>query len=322
MPGAHRVGGHGGPRRGRRDPRGPARPRRAASPSTTSAPSTPRSPTSSASPSRSSRSTSRSWTASAREDSADATLIATIVAMAQALGHHHRRRGRGDARCRPTGCVELGCDAVQGYLYSRPVGADRLPEVVASLGTQRLRLVQLTPAGPRRRARRRSDVRPVRRRRGRRGAAAGSSPSPRTRIACRSGSSAARRRSASSTSHQAGDGWRRDPRYGTRAEALVAGEDHAQLPAHDPEHRHVEDGDEPVDAAVEGRERELWYRPMVTRPLRRLAAGSPPATARVAMSQVHATSRSSPVRSMRRPGRLAPHGCDVVEALEAPPARA
>ena len=37
--------------------------------------------------------------------------------------------------------MELGCDAVQGYLYSRPVGADRLPEVVTSLGTQRLRLV-------------------------------------------------------------------------------------------------------------------------------------------------------------------------------------
>ena len=37
--------------------------------------------------------------------------------------------------------MELGCDTVQGYLYSRPVGADRLPEVVASLGTQRLQLV-------------------------------------------------------------------------------------------------------------------------------------------------------------------------------------
>ena len=37
--------------------------------------------------------------------------------------------------------MELGCDTVQGYLYSRPVGSDRLLEVVASLGTQRLRLV-------------------------------------------------------------------------------------------------------------------------------------------------------------------------------------
>jgi diguanylate cyclase (GGDEF)-like protein len=74
------------------------------------------------------------------EDSADATLIATIVAMAQALdittvaeGVEHEEQA---LRLR-----ELGCDDVQGYLYSRPVGADRLPEVVASLGVQRLRLV-------------------------------------------------------------------------------------------------------------------------------------------------------------------------------------
>ena len=74
------------------------------------------------------------------EDSADATLIATIVAMARALdittvaeGVEHEEQA---LRLR-----ELGCDDVQGYLYSRPVGADRLPEVVASLGVQRLRLV-------------------------------------------------------------------------------------------------------------------------------------------------------------------------------------
>lgn len=74
------------------------------------------------------------------EDGADATLIATIVAMARALdittvaeGVEHEEQA---ARLR-----ELGCDGVQGYLYSRPVGADRLPEVVASLGVQRLRLV-------------------------------------------------------------------------------------------------------------------------------------------------------------------------------------
>jgi EAL domain-containing protein (putative c-di-GMP-specific phosphodiesterase class I) len=74
------------------------------------------------------------------EDSADATLIATIVAMAKALdittvaeGVEHEEQA---ARLR-----DLGCDDVQGYLYSRPVGPDRLPEVVASLGVQRLRLV-------------------------------------------------------------------------------------------------------------------------------------------------------------------------------------
>ena len=75
-----------------------------------------------------------------REDSPDATLIRTIVAMAEALDVTTVAEGV-ELREQAVRLRELGCDAVQGYLFSRPVGADRLPEVVASLGVERLRLV-------------------------------------------------------------------------------------------------------------------------------------------------------------------------------------
>jgi len=77
----------------------------------------------------------------AREDSPDATLIATIVAMAQALGIATVAEGV-ETRLQADQLIKLGCDSAQGFLYSRPVGSDRLMEVVTSLGTQRLRLVQ------------------------------------------------------------------------------------------------------------------------------------------------------------------------------------
>ena len=73
-------------------------------------------------------------------DSPDATLIKTIVAMADALDIATVAEGvEQDAQAERL--MELGCDTVQGFLYSRPVGAARLPEVVASLGVRRLRLV-------------------------------------------------------------------------------------------------------------------------------------------------------------------------------------
>ncbi len=75
-----------------------------------------------------------------KADAADATLIATIVAMAQALGIGTIAEGV-ETPVQATRLGELGCDVVQGYLFSRPVGADRLPEVVASLGAQRLQVV-------------------------------------------------------------------------------------------------------------------------------------------------------------------------------------
>jgi diguanylate cyclase (GGDEF)-like protein len=75
-----------------------------------------------------------------KPDTADATLIATIVAMAQALGIGTIAEGV-ETPVQAARLAELGCDVVQGYLFSRPVGADRLPEVVAALSAQRLQIV-------------------------------------------------------------------------------------------------------------------------------------------------------------------------------------
>ena len=73
------------------------------------------------------------------DDAAEDTLIATIVAMAEALGIGTVAEGV-ETSAQESRLRELGCDSVQGYLYSRPVGADRLPELVSSLGA---------PAAPR-----------------------------------------------------------------------------------------------------------------------------------------------------------------------------
>jgi diguanylate cyclase len=74
------------------------------------------------------------------EDTADSSLIAAVVAMAKSLGITTVAEGveTSDQAHRLLG---LGVDAVQGFLYSRPVAADRLVEVVASLGERRLTLV-------------------------------------------------------------------------------------------------------------------------------------------------------------------------------------
>jgi diguanylate cyclase (GGDEF)-like protein len=77
----------------------------------------------------------------ANPDSPDTTLVATIVAMAQGLGIGTVAEGV-ESSAQSERLVELGCDAAQGYLYSRPVGPDRLPEVVTSLGTHKLQLVK------------------------------------------------------------------------------------------------------------------------------------------------------------------------------------
>lgn len=76
----------------------------------------------------------------AAEDSPDATLIATIVAMARALEIATVAEGV-ETPAQADRLTELGCDAVQGYLFSPPVTADRLPAVVASLGTRGPHLV-------------------------------------------------------------------------------------------------------------------------------------------------------------------------------------
>ncbi len=75
----------------------------------------------------------RSFVASLEDDdSSDATLIAAVVAMARALGISTVAEGV-ETRTQAERVVELGCDCVQGYLYSRPVRAERLPQVVEAL---------------------------------------------------------------------------------------------------------------------------------------------------------------------------------------------
>ena len=69
------------------------------------------------------------------DDSSDATLIAAVVAMSHALGIATIAEGV-ETPSQAQRLVELGCDAVQGYLFSRPVRAEQLPYVVNTLWKQ------------------------------------------------------------------------------------------------------------------------------------------------------------------------------------------
>jgi len=69
------------------------------------------------------------------EDSSDATLIAAVVAMAHALGITTIAEGV-ETTSQAHRLMDLGCDALQGFLYSRPVRAEGLPYVVNSLWKQ------------------------------------------------------------------------------------------------------------------------------------------------------------------------------------------
>ena len=69
------------------------------------------------------------------KDSSDATLIAAVVAMAHALGITTIAEGV-ETTSQAHRLMDLGCDALQGYLYSRPVRAEGLPYVVNSLWKQ------------------------------------------------------------------------------------------------------------------------------------------------------------------------------------------
>jgi EAL domain-containing protein (putative c-di-GMP-specific phosphodiesterase class I) len=76
----------------------------------------------------------------AAADSSDASLVAAVVAMSKALGITTIAEGV-ETSGQAARLMELDCDAVQGYLFSRPVGPDTLPEVVNSLRTRTLHLV-------------------------------------------------------------------------------------------------------------------------------------------------------------------------------------
>jgi len=74
------------------------------------------------------------------EDTADSSLIAAVVAMAKSLGITTVAEGVETSE-QAHHLLRLGVDSVQGFLYSRPVSADRFLEVAAALGERRLRLV-------------------------------------------------------------------------------------------------------------------------------------------------------------------------------------
>ena len=71
----------------------------------------------------------------ARPDSADATLLAAMVAMSQRLGMVTVACGVATA-AQAARLAELGCDAGQGDELSPPVAADELPHVVARLAAR------------------------------------------------------------------------------------------------------------------------------------------------------------------------------------------
>ena len=76
----------------------------------------------------------------AEEDTPDAALIAALVAMARSLGITTVAEGV-ETSAQARRLLRLGVDAVQGFLFSRPVTADKLLEVTAALSQQKLSLV-------------------------------------------------------------------------------------------------------------------------------------------------------------------------------------
>jgi len=69
-------------------------------------------------------------------DSADATLVAAIVAMAEALGIATIAEGV-ESETQAERLVELGCALAQGFLYSRPQPAQLIPDTIARLAARR-----------------------------------------------------------------------------------------------------------------------------------------------------------------------------------------
>ena len=66
-------------------------------------------------------------------DSADATLVAAIVAMADALGIATIAEGV-ESETQAERLLELGCGLAQGFLYSRPGGRREIPDTITRLG--------------------------------------------------------------------------------------------------------------------------------------------------------------------------------------------
>ena len=140
VPGAHRVHGHAGSHRGGRYPGAGSGAWEWASPWMTSAPNTHPWPTSSGCRLTVLKIDKSFVDSLLHEDTADASLIAAVVAMAKSLGITTVAEGV-ESSVQARRLVRLGVDAVQGYLFSRPVSADQLLEVTTSLSAQKLTLV-------------------------------------------------------------------------------------------------------------------------------------------------------------------------------------
>ncbi len=77
-----------------------------------------------------------------RTDSSNATLVAAIIAMSHALGMTTIAEGVENV-AQEDRLRELGCNRVQGFYYSVPVGAHQIPSTILRLnGTGGLRLVR------------------------------------------------------------------------------------------------------------------------------------------------------------------------------------
>ncbi len=79
-------------------------------------------------------------------DSAADTLVAAIVAIARALGMETIAEGV-ESVDQARRVAALGCDAIQGYLYSRPVRADQLVDVVRMLSRADHSAARTEPTG-------------------------------------------------------------------------------------------------------------------------------------------------------------------------------
>ena len=77
----------------------------------------------------------RAFIVDLEQDTADATLIAAIVAMSDALGVTTIAEGV-ESETQAEHLLGLGCSVAQGYLYSRPMPAEAVPDAVARLATR------------------------------------------------------------------------------------------------------------------------------------------------------------------------------------------
>lgn len=76
----------------------------------------------------------------AADDSADATMVAAVVQMARSLEVETIAVGV-ETPVQSKRLQDLGCDSAQGYMYSRPVAADRIREMIGGRSAPGLQLL-------------------------------------------------------------------------------------------------------------------------------------------------------------------------------------